>query len=176
MPSTATILPREGEIKDLPFPGRDQAISQLNDLFSPLGIDVEVRDLHDYSGNDNLALAGRRPELVYDGCSFVEMDSLYITVNWWAQPCCAVYNERFNVGTVVEHRLHELLNNTQMSTIRHSLRMDQRQEIAFCRNCALSIGGNAGEEYMRSFWRQRDSQGLVIDLDERRYLFPETMQ
>jgi radical SAM protein with 4Fe4S-binding SPASM domain len=173
--STATILPREGEIKGLSFPRRDQAIARLNDLFFPLGVGVEVRDMHDYSGNDDLRLAGRKPERVYGGCSFVEMDSLYITVNGWAQPCCAVYNERFNVGNVTRQSLNELLNNTKMSLIRHALRMDQRDKIEFCRNCALSIGGHAGQDYLRSFWGQRDSRGLVDALDERRHLFREVM-
>lgn len=174
--ATATILPKDGEIPDLHYPGREKAMRQLSDLFKPLSIEVEIRDLHDYSGNENLALVGRRPQQVHGGCSFVEMDSLYITVNGWAQPCCAVYNEAFNVGSVNDQNLNELLNNSQMSTIRHALRMDKRHEIQFCQRCALSIGGIAGEEYLRSFWQQRDSQGLVIDLEERQYLFPETLE
>jgi MoaA/NifB/PqqE/SkfB family radical SAM enzyme/SAM-dependent methyltransferase len=169
--AACTILPQDGEVPGLAIPSRSQVRQQLSDLFSPLGVGVEIRDMHDYSGNDDLAIKGKRPEQVFGGCIFVELDSLYFTVNGWAQPCCAVYDENLNIGNLAEHSFGDLLNNSRMNRIRHALRLDQREPLPFCKNCALSIGGDLNAESLKEFWKERDRQGGVHDLEERRYIF-----
>ena len=64
----------------------------------------------------------------------------------------------------VRHRRYSSQNNIM-------LRMDQRAEMPFCQNCSLSIGNSVSAEELRRFWRARDQQGLVDDLQERRYIF-----
>src|SRR5207249_2271947 len=89
--ATCTILPRPGELPLLETPPREVSLRRLHDLFDPLGVTVEARDMHNYSNNDPLPIAGRMPPRVFGGCQFIEGDALYFTVNGWAQPCCAVY-------------------------------------------------------------------------------------
>jgi hypothetical protein len=130
--ATCTILPRENEVPALDIPPRTEARGQLDELFGPLGISVETRDMHDYSGNDNLPISGQKPARVFCGCHFVEQDFLYFTVNGRAQPCCAVYSESFHVGQFPRDTFDTLLNNDHMGRLRHALRMDRRAELPFC--------------------------------------------
>lgn len=172
--TTCTILPREGEVPGLKVISCDEAVRNLKGIFNPLGIQVETREMHDYSGNEKLEIAGRRRN-IFGGCPFVEQDSLYFTVKGKAQPCCAVYNENFNVGSIVEMRMGELLNSEKMSNIRHLLRLDKRKELEYCKNCALSLGGYLSNDNLREFWIKRDEQQLIDDLEERKYLFTEVV-
>jgi MoaA/NifB/PqqE/SkfB family radical SAM enzyme/SAM-dependent methyltransferase len=169
--TTCTILPRAGEVPELEIPDRTTILSQLHHLFDPMGVQVAAREMHNYSGNDQLAIKGRKPDRVLGGCRCVENDSLYFTVNGWAQPCCAVYQETFNVGQFPDQGFGELLNDTSMNKIRNGLRLDRRTELPFCRNCSLSIGGNYSDAQLVDFWKSRDRQGLIQSLDERRYIF-----
>jgi hypothetical protein len=130
--ATCTILPRENEVPRLDIPPRTVAQGQLDEPFGPLGISVETRDMHDYSGNDNLPISEQKPARVFGGCHFVEQDSLYFTVNGRAQPRCAVYSESFHVGHFPRDTFGALLNNDHMGRVRHALRMDRRADLPFC--------------------------------------------
>ncbi|MBM4255588.1 MAG: hypothetical protein FJ147_06780 [Deltaproteobacteria bacterium] len=168
--TTCTILPREGEIPGLIVPSRVEAFQRLEATFAPLGVSVETRDMHGYSGNDELPIHGKLQERVFGGCNFIEGDSLYFTVNGWAQPCCAVYNETFNVGGFPEQDFGSLLNNSSMQRIRHAVRMDRRAEIPCCQNCTLSLGTTLPEHEFHQFWLARDRTGAIADMEERQYI------
>ena len=169
--TTCTILPRPGELPMVETPPREVALRQLHDLFDPLGVTVETRDMHNYSNNDDLPIAGRMPSRVLGGCQFVEGDSLYFTVNGWAQPCCAVYSEQFRIGNIANAGFGDLLNGEPMRQIRRSLRLDRRNEVPHCTNCELSLGGLLGPGELQAFWKARDDQGMIDNVEERRYLF-----
>jgi hypothetical protein len=168
--STCTILPRPGEVPGLEIPPPDIARQRLRELFAPMGLSVETRDMHDYNGDGRLALRGLRPERVFGGCAFVELDSLYFTVDGWAQPCCAVYDRAFAVGRFPSSDLGELLNGPQMREIRHSLRLDKRKEISHCRACSLSLGGSLSDEDFVAFWQARENAAALADPEERAHL------
>lgn len=168
--ATCTILPRPGEVPALPSIEADRAIAELKAVFDPLGVQVETRTMHDYSGNERLEVAGRRKAEVFGGCALVEDDALYITVDGRAQPCCAVYDPEFNVGVVGLRGLDELINGPELARIRHLLRLDRRHELDFCRNCALSLGGYLTAEQLRAFWDERRRQDLLTDVDEAAHL------
>jgi SAM-dependent methyltransferase/MoaA/NifB/PqqE/SkfB family radical SAM enzyme len=171
--ATCTILPREEEVPGLRIPETAEALDHLHRLFDPLGVHVEIRNMHDYSSNDQLELRGIKPERIFGGCIFVEQDSLYFTVNGWAQPCCAVYQETFNGGGFPEQGFGDLLNSKFMRNLRNRLRLDQRTDLPYCRNCSLSVGGNFNPIEFDSFWKERDHQGLLQDLAERRHICGE---
>lgn len=173
--ATCTILPKEGEVPGLRTVPRDEATKRLERIFRPMGVNVEVRDMHDYCGRDKLEVAGTSRQDVYGGCGFVERDSLNLTVTGKAQPCCAVYDEEFNVGSIQEQGILELFNNERMKNVRHLLRLDKRREIYHCEKCSLSLGGHLGREALRQFWIERDDQGAIDDLTERRYIFGEVV-
>jgi SAM-dependent methyltransferase/pyruvate-formate lyase-activating enzyme len=168
--STCTIFPRAGEVENLEIPDPMVARKQLNDLFGPLGIQVEIRDMHAYSGNSPLRIKGRKAAHVFGGCRFVEQDSLYLTVTGRAQPCCAVYNEDFCIGRFPNQNFEELLNSPEMNKLRHLLRLDLRGQLDFCRKCSLSIGGLFGKEELQKIWQKREKEGVIQDLGERRHL------
>jgi len=168
--ATCSILPREGEVPGLIIPSREDAIQRLESLFQPLGVQVETRNLHAYNGGDNLSLAGRIDAPVKGGCNFVEENSLYFTVHGEAQPCCAVYDTGHNVGQFPGASFGELLNNEKMRDLRHKLRLDQREELPFCRKCVFSLGV-LDEANVRNFWKEIDGRGELVDLEERQHLF-----
>ncbi|OGP75037.1 MAG: hypothetical protein A2V86_05685 [Deltaproteobacteria bacterium RBG_16_49_23] len=168
--TTCSILPREGEVPDLTVPSREVAFRQLFELFQPLGIEVQTRDMHDYSGNDKLTISGTPPPIIAGGCNFVEQDSLYFTVSGRAQPCCSVYDESFNVGYFPTRSFAELLNCEKMQRLRHRLRLDERHELPLCRECSLSLAV-MGEQGMRDRWAKVDAQGEIDDLSERRHIW-----
>ena len=168
--ATCTILPREGEIEGLETKGKDEALAQLTSLFEPLGVRIETRDMHDYTGNENLALSGKKPEQVLGGCHFVERDALHFTVHGWAQPCCA-YSEAFNVGHAKDQDFGELLNNESMNRLRHALRLDQREHLPFCRNCSVSMTKLLSGPALARVWKMRADCGLLTDPAEKEYLF-----
>jgi len=169
--ATASILPRPGELPLVDTPPRDVALRQLHDLFDPLGVEVEPRDMHNYSGNDVLQISGHMPSRVFGGCKWVEADAIYITVNGWAQPCCAVYSQEFRIGNVTESGLGDLLNAEPMRRIRRSLRLDRRGEVPFCSNCELFLGGSLGPSELQALWKKRDDEGMITDAEERQYIF-----
>lgn len=168
--STCTILPREGEVPGLIIPSREEAIQRLEGLFKPMGVQVETRSLHDYNGSENLLLAGRTDAPIKGGCNFVETNALYFTVHGEAQPCCSVYHRAYNVGQFPGASFGELINNKKMCDLRHKLRLDRREELPFCRQCAhaLTVRGEAG---LRAFWKEVDERGELVDLEERQHLF-----
>lgn len=169
--ATCTILPREGEVPGLRVIPRDKAIKNLEGTFRPMGVNVEVRDMHGYGGKDKLEIAGMRKENIFGGCGFVEEDTLNLTVTGRAQPCCAVYDQEFNVGSIQETGIVELFNGKRMAHVRHLLRLDKRQDLGYCESCSLSLGGHLDGEALREFWIGRDEQGMIDDLAERRYIF-----
>lgn len=171
MLSTCTIVPRQGEVPGLDVPSRHEVLTRLHGLFDPMGVEVVVRDMHAYCGADELEIRGHPAKQVFGGCSFVEEDSLYMTVNGWAQPCCAVYSETFRVGRFPDQSFGELLNGKEMRTIRHALRMDLRAILDFCSGCSLSMGGIMEGEVLRAYWKARDAQGGMLEVAERRHLF-----
>ena len=136
---TSTILPRKDEVPDLEIPTREEVLKNLGELFDPFGVSIETKNMHNYSGDDNLTISGIPPKQIQGGCSFLEDNSIYITVNGFAQPCCAEYNEAFNFGNVKEDTFIEILNNSKIRDLRHILRLDQRENLEFCESCSLSI-------------------------------------
>jgi radical SAM protein with 4Fe4S-binding SPASM domain len=150
-------------------------LRRLHDLFDPLGVVLETRNMHDYSGNDLLSIKGNPPERVFGGCVMVEQDSLYLTVDGRVQPCCAVFNQSFNIGRFPDEDFGSLLNNKKMSQIRHALRLDQRRSTPFCKNCTLSIGGSMTSEQVENYWTNRDREGLLRDTEERNYIFSKVL-
>jgi sulfatase maturation enzyme AslB (radical SAM superfamily) len=168
--ATCTILPRDGEVPGLRMATKDTALVQLTALFEPLGVAVETRDMHDYTGNENLLMHGHKPPRVLGGCPFVERDALHFTVNGWAQPCCT-YSEQFNIGHVGTQNFEQLLNNEAMGALRHSLRLDQREDLPFCRNCTVSMSKGMSAVGIERVWNGRYQQGLLTDDCERDYLF-----
>jgi radical SAM protein with 4Fe4S-binding SPASM domain len=168
--TTCSIIPRPGEIPGVDGPSWDEAVSRLQSLFSGTQIEVEPRTMHDYNGGDALELKGAPMYRVKGGCTFVERYSIYLTVNGWAQPCCAVYDERFAVGNVATEELEDLLNNDAMRRIRHELRLDNRGSLQHCKTCTLSVGGLVDDEWLRTFWQQKFAQGEITDTDEIDYI------
>jgi len=173
--ATCTILPREGEVPGLSVKPPEQALQNLKAIFAPLHIAVETRDMHDYCGADRLEISGKSKAAVFGGCLSVERDALFITVSGKAQPCCDVYHEDFNIGSVLESDIGELLNNEKMSHLRHLLRLDRREGLPYCNTCSASLGGFFSEPEFRCFWLKRDDHGLVDDFEERRYLFTKVV-
>src|SRR5215471_1744343 len=62
--ATCTILPRDGEVVGMRMTSRDDAMAALHTLFDPIGVTVETRDMHDYTGNEQLLLSGTKPARV----------------------------------------------------------------------------------------------------------------
>jgi len=172
--ATCTILPREGEVPNLVIPPHEIVQQKLEELFRPLGIDIQTRYLHNYSGNDRLFISSKSSSTIAGGCTFVEQNSIYFTVNGYAQPCCAVYNESFNIGRFPENSFGELIKSDYMQQVRHSLRLDNRHDLLFCRNCSLSVD-SLGEDGIQKFWIAADERGEIENLDERRHIFQEVL-
>ena len=168
---TETILPKPGQVEGVTPPPQEIAIKALTDLFDPMGIEVSTRPLHGYSGNEDLDIHGDQPGLVFGGCQFVENDSLYLAVDGRAQPCCAVFDLEFNIGRVQESDLGVLLNNEPMRTLRRRLRLDQREDLPYCRNCRISLGGELNQQRLNEYWSSRDNMGVIAEPEVRRYVF-----
>lgn len=145
----------------------------LDDVFGPIQVAVERRNLHDYNGNSNLKhQTVKHP--AKGGCSFIEEDSLYIAFDGTVQPCCAVIDKSFAIGNIKDADFGDILNSKEMKEFRHMLRLDRREEIEHCRRCTLSIG-MGGDEHLKSLWMKRDRQFLVDDAEERKYIFGEVL-
>ncbi|MBR0092338.1 MAG: SPASM domain-containing protein, partial [Lachnospiraceae bacterium] len=157
--ATCTILPKD----------MLSETEALNQIFAPLSVNVEVREMHDYSGNDKLLLSGERKN-VGAGCMFVEKDSLYINVHGNAAPCCAVYDESFYTDSITDSSATDILNSRRWLKQRHLLRLDKRKRLSFCKNCALSIRGSASEAFARTFWSERIRDDEITDKKELRYI------
>lgn len=63
---TCSILPKENEIHGLKNVSKEFAELKLKEIFEPLNIKVETRELHDYSGNDEIKVAGKKRKLMVD--------------------------------------------------------------------------------------------------------------
>ncbi|MEJ0075788.1 MAG: radical SAM protein [Alphaproteobacteria bacterium] len=168
--STCSIVPRSAEVPGLAPVNWEEAIAGLERLFEGTGVRVLARRMHGYNDGDVLAIKGESSQEVKGGCLFLERYELYVTVNGWVQPCCAVYDERFNVGNIRKYGFAALLNNAQMSDIRHQLRLDQRGAISHCRNCKLSVGGESDQAWLGAFWQDKIMRGEVTDADELEHL------
>ena len=168
--ATTTILPRVGEVLGLEMIDDNIATNQLQQLFSPLNITPKTRRSHDYSGNEQLNISGKRPANIFGGCPFIENDTLNITVDGDATPCCAVYNKEFNIGSIRNNELFELMNNVSMKDFRHNLRLDKRSFNKYCQNCAISLGNQNDKNALNQFWKIRDRQGMLDDPCERKYI------
>ena len=166
-----TILPAQSQVAGLEVLPPYLAHAALNELFVPLSVEVATRSLHNYSGNDNLQIAGSWPEHRFGGCPFVEADSVYLTVDGRAQPCCAVYDPDFNIGRIQEEDFGSLLNGERMSALRPRLRLDRRASLPYCRNCSIFLGGTLNDADLRRFWIERDDAGAVDETEVRDYLF-----
>lgn len=169
---TCSVLPKKSEMTgwkgDIPEPAKVDA--NYKRLFNPIGVEVQHREMIDFSGNESLPIAGHKKQKVFGGCHFVEQDSLYFTASGKAQPCCAVYNEEFNVGSIQQHNFDSLLNNKSMNNLRHTLRTDQRDKLPFCKNCSLSIGGDLSGKQLRKFWSERQTK-YPLSIEEEQHIF-----
>jgi SAM-dependent methyltransferase len=168
---TDSITLGPGQVPGLGVPPQEEAGAGLKAIFEPLGITVNPRALHDYSGGEGLQISARRPGAVWGGCPFVERDSLYLTVDGRAQPCCAVYDPQFNLGHIEEADFGTLLNGEEARALRHSLRLDQRAGLRYCRDCTRCLGNQMSEDELRTFWTERDDMGAADEQEERAYLF-----
>jgi len=168
--STCSIIPRRSEIPQLEERSWQEAVDGLQRLFAGTGIHVRARRMHAYNDAGLLALSGEPPPAVKGGCVFVERYDLYVTVNGFVQPCCAVYDETFNVGNLRDGGFEAILNGERMAHIRHALRMDEREALQHCRNCKLSIGGETDSDWLRSFWRAKIDRDEVPDGAERHHI------
>lgn len=166
--ATCTVVPRTNEVPGLKEVSRDAALHNLETIFNPMGVAVEVRPLYRHNGIvwTPLCAEGR----AFGGCIHVERDSLFFTVTGKAAPCCNVYNENFNVGSVLESGMAELLNNETMAGLRHALRLDARGDLEYCSTCTTYAGGFLTTGELRHFWKSRFAAGLVHDAAERAYL------
>ncbi|MCE5318004.1 MAG: methyltransferase domain-containing protein, partial [Parachlamydia sp.] len=107
---------------------------------------------------------------VKGGCVFIEEDFLFISVDGFAKPCCASIDNEFNVGSIHNSDLGDLLNSDSMNAIRHSLSLDQREDLKHCRESLMS--NNMAElASLEALWKKRDEQFLVDDQAEREYIF-----
>lgn len=170
--ATCSVMPKKSELTGWEgvFPEFQTVEENFKNLFSPLGITVQHRPMIDFSGNEELPITGTRQEKVYGGCHFVEQDSLYFTATGKAQPCCVVFNDEFNVGTIQEQNFDTLLNNNDMNSLRHDLRMDRRNNLPFCHNCSLSTGGNLTSSIFQKFWSDRHKK-YPLNHDELNHVF-----
>ncbi|MEQ1637188.1 MAG: radical SAM protein [Methylococcales bacterium] len=170
--STCSVVPKEEELKgwDGYIPSAEEVHDNYLKLFEPLHIAVNQRPMIDFSGNEILPITSNKPEKVFGGCHFVEKDSLYFAVTGKAQPCCNVFNEEFNVGDIQNSNFDALLNNDKMNEIRHLLRLDQRQQLPFCKNCSQSNGRILSAEQLLQFWMTRHAEYPLNEL-ERQHIF-----
>jgi hypothetical protein len=167
--ATCSIIPRSGEL-GVDAPPVTEAHERLSALFAGTGVTIQPRSMHAYNGGDALALRAMPAAEVRGGCTFVERDDLYVTVNGWAQPCCSVYDERFNVGHVNAADLVQLMNSDAMRAIRHDLRLGRRDRLKHCSTCTLSLATVTSDAELRTFWRERIAAGAVSDADELAHL------
>ena len=165
MPKASELTGWEGDIPDYA-----EVTDKFKQVFEPLGVTVQHREMIDFSGNEDLPVTGKKQEYVFGGCHFVEQDSLYFAVTGKAQPCCAVFNEDFNIGSIENSDFKQLLNDEPMNELRHDLRLDQRDKQEFCKNCSLSVGGDMAENKLREFWTDRHSQ-YPLPADEKKHIF-----
>jgi radical SAM protein with 4Fe4S-binding SPASM domain len=165
MPKASELSGWEGEI-----PNYAEVTDNFKQVFEPLGVMVQHREMIDFSGNEDLPITGKKQESIFGGCHFVEQDSLYFAVTGKVQPCCAVFNEDFNMGSIEESNFQQLLNNEPMNALRHDLRLDQRDNLEFCKNCSLSVGGDKTESKLREFWTDRHPQHPLL-ADEKKHIF-----
>lgn len=168
--STCSIIPRRSEVPELEERSWQEAVAGLEKLFEGTGVLVRPRRMHAYNDASLLAMSGEPPPTIKGGCLFLERYELYVTVNGFVQPCCAVYEEAFNVGHLREEGFEIILNGGRIGAIRHALRMDERQGLHHCRNCKLSIGGETDLAWLRAYWREKIDRGEVPDPSERRHL------
>lgn len=164
--STCSILPRSGEVDGLTVPDRQSATEQLRGLFEPLGIEVQVRDMHGYSRNADLPVTGHSMP-VAAGCIHLERDSIYLAHDGTAQPCCVEYDLNFNIGRFPDSSFSQLLNSKRVNSLRHKLRLDQRQGVSHCESCDHSVAGHTSPQ---RFWRKRQKQHPVTDKAELAHL------
>ncbi|PKM82244.1 MAG: hypothetical protein CVU89_06265 [Firmicutes bacterium HGW-Firmicutes-14] len=151
------------------------AINRVNNIFKPLGIQVEAQGTNDYNEQDLLDVSKKKKTKVFGGCSFIEDNSLFVHVNGKVSPCCAVYEDRFSIGVFPDCDFGTLLNNSKMCELRHKLRLDQRGNLPFCKNCLQSIGGNTNYEHLKKFWLEKDKQEQIDNLEERKYIFGDLL-
>lgn len=170
--STCSVVPKADELKgwEGPIPSTEEVLQNYKNLFEPLKIIVHPRPMIDFSGNEILPIMGQKADRVFGGCHFVEKDSLYFTVTGKAQPCCNVFNEEFNVGDIQQANFDGLLNSEAMNGLRHALRLDQRENLAFCKNCSLSNGRQLSAEQLSQLWVERHT-AHPLEADERQHIF-----
>jgi len=166
--ATCTILPGENDIPGLKVIPRETAVSNLKKIFEPLGIKVEVRSLSRMN-----SVVSNAPNLhgrAFGGCIHVERDSLYISATGNAMPCCNVYDDNFNIGSVLDTGFVDLLNGEKMAELRHFLRLDKREHLKYCCQCTNSIGCFSTIKELRQFWMARYDQGLINNSMEQKYI------
>ncbi|NOT86369.1 MAG: radical SAM protein [Methylococcaceae bacterium] len=170
--STCSVVPKAEEIKGWGgyVPSAEEVHNNYIKIFEPLNIVVNQRAMIDFSGNEVLPITSNKPDKVFGGCHFVEKDSLYFAVTGKAQPCCNVFNEEFNVGDIQSSNFDALLNNDKMNGIRHLLRLDQREQLPFCKNCSLSNGRNLSAEQLLQFWTARNTD-YPLNALEKQHIF-----
>lgn len=170
--STCSVVPKAEELQGWTgtIPSAETVFENYKRLFEPLKITVNQRPMIDFSGNEVLPINSLKPERVFGGCHFVEMDSLYFAVSGKAQACCNVFNEDFNVGDFQSENFSSLLNNSKMNELRHLLRLDQRDKLKYCHNCSQSLGRNLSAEQLLQFWVKRNTT-YPLSETEKQYIF-----
>lgn len=161
---TATIIPRQGEVHGLNVVSIEEATNNLRDLFEPIGVNVVTRHLHDYSGADKLGVSSCKSPVI-GGCVFLEEYTLVFTTDGQVLPCCSVFDKKYAIGSIFHNSPIEMINSKKLEIIRHSTRLDLRDNIPMCKNCTLSMGGES-IEYAVNTWDKKLIQGEVTNISQ----------
>lgn len=165
--ATSSIIPRPGEVKGLEVKSLEEATNELKKIFSPMGVEVCTRHMHNYSGQEGLEIEGIRSKNIIGGCPHIERNSLYILNDGCVVPCCSVFNKKYSIGSIYDNSLLEILNSEEMARIRHQIRVGNREQIEMCSKCSISIVSDIGEQYAYEYWREELENNRIINVIER---------
>lgn len=164
---TCSIIPRPGEVPDLEVKALEEANKALNAIFQPMGVSVVTRHMHNYSGEEGLEISGIRSEDAQGGCIHLERDSLYILDDGKVMPCCNVFDKKYNIGSIYDHTLTEILNSNEMCSIRHKVRIGKRNDVPMCKKCSVSLVNDVSEEWAYEYWENQLEKNQISDVIEK---------
>lgn len=150
----------------------EEAESRLKAIFEPMGVHVSIRGLHNYNGYYQPAIYKKEKytkKRVQGGCRYLEEHSCTIRSNGKIAPCCDGLNEDFTIGDLRYDSFQEIYEGTEYLTLRHFLRLDEREKICECANCDKYSFGSDIEAGIR-YWKKEIEDGNITDMEEFSYL------